>query len=211
MPQISSLQQSGKAKDQQLGEPSESGDSPASVVRPLSEPTQKMSNSIQDPFKLPPEQQAIRAKCFHPSGTFVEFSKEKVEQSIPERFEKISCRYSNQLAIKAGNTFLTYEELNEQANRIAHSILNSVGEGNRPVAILMEHGASIVTAILAALKAGKIYVPLDPYYPVERLRNQTKPCESCDRTYKIDSTTYALPPIGAKCIQCRRVENRQNR
>jgi len=84
----------------------------------------------------------IRDKCFHPSGTFVEFSKEEFEQSIPERFEKIAC----QLAIKVGNTFLTYEELNEEANRIAHPILNSVGEG---------HGAPIVTAILGALKPVK--------------------------------------------------------
>ena len=37
--------------------------------------------------KLPPEQEAIRAKCFHPSGTFVEFPIEDVETSIPTRFE----------------------------------------------------------------------------------------------------------------------------
>jgi len=99
------------------------------------------------PFtNLPPEQEAIRAKCFHPSGTFVEFSKEEFEQSIPERFEKIACRYSKQLAIKVGNTFLTYGELNEEANRIAHPILNSVGEG------FDGHGAPIVTAILGALQ-----------------------------------------------------------
>lgn len=39
-------------------------------------------------FQLPPEQEGIRAKCFHPTGKFVEFPKE-VEQSIPERFERI--------------------------------------------------------------------------------------------------------------------------
>lgn len=40
-------------------------------------------------MKFPPEQEAIQAKCFHPSGTFVEFPTEEVEQSIPERFEKL--------------------------------------------------------------------------------------------------------------------------
>ena len=40
-------------------------------------------------MKLPPEQQAIRDGCFHPSGTFVEFPIEDVETSIPARFEKI--------------------------------------------------------------------------------------------------------------------------
>jgi hypothetical protein len=38
--------------------------------------------------QTPPEQQAIRDKCFHPSGTFVEFPMEDVETSIPARFEK---------------------------------------------------------------------------------------------------------------------------
>jgi non-ribosomal peptide synthetase component F len=120
--------------------------------------------------ELPAKQRAIRDKCFHPSGNFVEFLKEEVEQSIPERFEKIVRRYPHRLAIKAKDASFTYEELNNHAKRIAHSILAAVGAGNRPVAILMKHGASVVAAILGALKAGKIYVPLDTTYPQERLR-----------------------------------------
>jgi hypothetical protein len=42
--------------------------------------------------QLPPEQEAIRAKCFHPTGKFVEFLKEEVEQSIPEQFEKMPAK-----------------------------------------------------------------------------------------------------------------------
>ena len=150
-----------------------------------------MSELLVSSSKLPPEQHAIRAKCFHPSGTFVEFSKEEFEQSIPERFEKIACRYSKQLAIKVGNTFLTYGELNEEANRIAHPILNSVGEG------FDGHGAPIVTAILGALKPVKYTCRSTGLVPIERLRNETKPGESCDRTY-IDSTTHTLPPISRR-------------
>ncbi len=44
-----------------------------------------ISTAISD---LPPEQQSIRDKCFHPTGRFVEFKKEEIEQSIPDRFEK---------------------------------------------------------------------------------------------------------------------------
>ena len=40
-----------------------------------------MTDSLNHGFKLPPEQQAIRDKCFHPSGTFVEFPIEDVETS----------------------------------------------------------------------------------------------------------------------------------
>src|SRR5678815_2593945 len=121
-------------------------------------------------MKLPPEQQAIRDKCFHPSGTFVEFPIEDVETSIPERFEKLVRKFPDRVAIKTQNQAFTYDELNKYANRMAHEILNGCGEGNRPLAILMEHGADVLAAILAVLKAGKLYVPLDPTYPVERLR-----------------------------------------
>jgi amino acid adenylation domain-containing protein len=119
---------------------------------------------------LPPEQKAIRDKCFHPSGTFVEFAKEEVKQSIPERFEKMVLKFPNRIAIKTKDQGLTYDELNKSANRTAHEILNDCGRGNRPVAILMEHGIDVLAAILAVLKAGKIYVSLDPTWPVERLR-----------------------------------------
>ena len=129
-----------------------------------------MSDLSPNAVNLPPEQQAIRAKCFHPTGTFVEFKKEEVEQSIPERFEKIVRKYPHRIAIKSRDQLLTYADLNEAANRVAHAILESQGEGNRPVAILMEHGPSILATILGVLKAGKIYVPLDPGYPIERLK-----------------------------------------
>jgi hypothetical protein len=39
-------------------------------------------------LRLPPEQEAIQVKCFRPTGKFVEFPKEEVEQSILERFEQ---------------------------------------------------------------------------------------------------------------------------
>ena len=49
---------------------------------------------------LPPEQQAIQERCFHPSGTVVEFPMEDVETSIPRRFEKIVRMYPDRIAVK---------------------------------------------------------------------------------------------------------------
>ncbi|MGH7833990.1 MAG: hypothetical protein ACREQK_10120, partial [Candidatus Binatia bacterium] len=57
---------------------------------------------------LPPEQAAIRARCFHPSGAFSEFTKEEVEQSIPDRFEKIVRKYPDRVAVKTAKHTLTY-------------------------------------------------------------------------------------------------------
>lgn len=67
-----------------------------------------MSNPIHI---SPPSQLAIRAKCFHPSGTYVEFPIEDVETSIPARFEKIAQRYPQRIAVKADHEQLTYRRL----------------------------------------------------------------------------------------------------
>ena len=115
------------------------------------------------------EQQAIRAKCFHPSGTFVEFKKEEIEQSIPERFEQIVRRYPERIAVKTKHDQLTYCELNKAANRVAHAILEQGGKSEEPVALLIQHDAPMIAAILGVLKAGRICVPIDPSFPKERV------------------------------------------
>jgi acyl-coenzyme A synthetase/AMP-(fatty) acid ligase/acyl carrier protein len=128
-----------------------------------------MSDLLRPNFSLPPEQQAIRDKCFHRSGTFVEFPKEDVEGSIPERFEKIVRRYPERLAVKMGDHVLTYGKLNQSANRLARAILARQGVGNEPVAIFVEDGVLVIIAILGILKAGKIFVVIDPSFPEERI------------------------------------------
>ena len=119
---------------------------------------------------LPLEQEAIRAKCFHPTGTFVEFPREDVETSVPERFEKIVQRYPNRLAVKMGDRALTYDELNKAANRLARAILDKRGPGNEPIALLFEHDIDGIIAILGVLKGHKSYVFLDPSFPTDRIR-----------------------------------------
>lgn len=150
-------------------------------------------------MKLPPEQEAIQAKCFHPSGNFVEFLKEDVETSIPARFEKIVRKFPNRIAIKTKDQVFTYDELNKAANRVAHGILSECGKGNRPVAILMEHGAKVIAGILGVLKAGKLYVPLDPTYPVERLRYMLRDAQAELILAQDRTLTLAREIAGQEC------------
>ena len=117
----------------------------------------------------PSQQQAIRAKCRHPTGTFSAFAPEAIEQSIPDRFEHMVARHPERQAVKTGNLALTYAGLNQMANRVARAILARCGEGAEPVALLLAQGAPNIAAILGVLKAGKFYVPLDPLYPPARL------------------------------------------
>jgi len=119
--------------------------------------------------QIPPEQQRIRDKCFHPSGAFTEFPREDVENSIPARFEKIARMHPARPAVKIAQRSLTYDALNRYANRIARRILEERGFGSEPIALFFEKSIDLVAAILAVLKAGKFYVVLDPSFPSERL------------------------------------------
>lgn len=121
-------------------------------------------------MKLPPEQEVIRAKCFHPSGMFVDFHTGDVESSIPERFEKIVGMYPDRPAVNMSGHVLTYDELNRTANRLARAIIDRQGDGNEPAAIFLDHGGPVIPAMLGILKAGKIFVVIDPSFPEERIK-----------------------------------------
>jgi amino acid adenylation domain-containing protein len=127
-----------------------------------------MGEPLRLPEKLPEEQEAIRARCFHPSKAFIEFKKEEIEQSVPSRFEQMVRKYPDRIAVQTANHILTYAELNAIANRVARAIVDRCGERHEQVALLFEHDAPMIGAIFGALKAGKMYVPLDPSYPLSR-------------------------------------------
>ena len=120
-------------------------------------------------MKLPPSQELLQAKCFHSTGTFVEFNKDEIEQSIPKRFEQQARKYSNRTAVVTRNQTLTYDQLNQGVDRLAGAILHQRGGRQEPIALLLEQSASAISTILGVLKAGKIYVPLDTTYPQARI------------------------------------------
>jgi amino acid adenylation domain-containing protein len=92
---------------------------------------------------------------------FVAFAREEIYQSIANRFEQVVARYPARLAVKDNDVALTFDALNRMANRIARVILSETGEKNEPVTVLVENDAITIASILAVLKSGKIYVPLD--------------------------------------------------
>jgi amino acid adenylation domain-containing protein len=74
-------------------------------------------------------------------------------------------------ALSAGTEMMTYGELNDWANQIAHYLISlGVGSGSDDiVALCLDRSAAAVVCALGILKAGGAYLPLDPAYPVERL------------------------------------------
>jgi amino acid adenylation domain-containing protein len=101
---------------------------------------------------------------------FMPLKKDDVERSIPAVFEQRMGPFADRIAIESSGKSYTYQALNTSANRIAHAILRQLDRGNVPVAILMEDTGDAIVSMLGALKAGKIYLPLDLTLPISRLQ-----------------------------------------
>jgi amino acid adenylation domain-containing protein len=81
-------------------------------------------------------------------------------------------------AVSAGGEMLTYRELDEQANQLAHYLITLGVERETIVGLCMNRSPETVICALAVLKAGGAYLPLDPAYPLERISfmlNEAKP------------------------------------
>lgn len=88
---------------------------------------------------------------------------------VHELFESQVQRTPSTVAVELDECTLTYQQLNERANRLAH-YLRKIGVGpDVLVGISMERSLDLIVAIYAILKAGGAYVPLDPAYPRDRL------------------------------------------
>ncbi|HLL47222.1 MAG TPA: condensation domain-containing protein, partial [Longimicrobiaceae bacterium] len=88
---------------------------------------------------------------------------------VHELFSAQAERTPGLTAVSGGGQALSYTELEQRSNRLAHHLRGrGVGPETR-VGICLERGADMVVAVLGVLKAGGAYVPLDPAYPAERL------------------------------------------
>jgi len=96
----------------------------------------------------------------------MQFASVGVEQQARKMPEATACRY--------GSEELSYGELNRKANQLGR-YLQGLGVGAEGlVGICLHRGNAMVRSLLAVLKAGGAYLPLDPEYPVERLRYMVK-------------------------------------
>ena len=88
--------------------------------------------------------------------------------------EKQAANTPEATALWANGQVMTYAQLNQQANQLAH-YLQTLGIGpNVLVGLCVERSLNMVVGMLSILKAGGTYVPLDPAYPAERLNYMLK-------------------------------------
>lgn len=95
---------------------------------------------------------------------------ETKETTIPALFEEIAAQYAGESAVVYENQALTYEELNKRANQLAHGLIARGAGPEQIVGIALPRSLEMITAILAVLKAGAAYLPIDPDYPSDRIQ-----------------------------------------
>jgi amino acid adenylation domain-containing protein/non-ribosomal peptide synthase protein (TIGR01720 family) len=86
-------------------------------------------------------------------------------------FEDNASSFGESCAVRMDSVALTYEELKSRANRLAERLMRArpLRRGDR-VAVLMHRSLSMVEAVLAIWKCGAAYVPIDPEFPLERIK-----------------------------------------
>lgn len=84
-------------------------------------------------------------------------------------FEQSCTTYPDNIALVCDNAFITYQELEQRANQLAHYLAQKNIKKGSIVAILLERSIQSYIAILATLKLGAAYVPIEPDYPEERI------------------------------------------
>ncbi|MEW1865594.1 amino acid adenylation domain-containing protein [Streptomyces sp. NPDC088194] len=89
--------------------------------------------------------------------------------SVPELFARQVRATPDAVAVVAGGTELTYAELDLRADRLAAALIRQGVRPETPVAVMMDRSAELVVAILAVIKAGGAYLPLDSRFPSSRI------------------------------------------
>ncbi|RMG97448.1 MAG: non-ribosomal peptide synthetase [Chloroflexi bacterium] len=88
---------------------------------------------------------------------------------VPELFARVVAEMAEKTAVICGNISLTYAELNQQANHLAHYLIEQGVGPETIVGLFLERTLEMAVAVLAVFKAGGAYLPLDTSYPSERL------------------------------------------
>jgi amino acid adenylation domain-containing protein/thioester reductase-like protein len=90
------------------------------------------------------------------------------DKTITNMFEEAVHKFFNNIAISSEKGQLTYNELNESANKIANGLINKGLKKGDFVTIFMERSLETIVSIMGILKAGGVYASVDPKHPEER-------------------------------------------
>jgi amino acid adenylation domain-containing protein/non-ribosomal peptide synthase protein (TIGR01720 family) len=91
------------------------------------------------------------------------------DATLVSLFEEQAARTPQNRALITENSIYTYDDLNQAANRLARRLLEQGAGQGTIVAVLLEEPFEIAVSIIAVMKSGAAFVPVDPHYPTERI------------------------------------------
>ncbi|MES4909614.1 MULTISPECIES: amino acid adenylation domain-containing protein, partial [unclassified Streptomyces] len=94
---------------------------------------------------------------------------EITDSTLPALFEAQVLATPDATALDTGEADWTYAELNARANQIAHWLIDQSIEAEQLVGLALPRGAEQIAAVLGIVKAGAVYLPIDPDYPADRI------------------------------------------
>lgn len=98
-------------------------------------------------------------------------------KSVVQLFEEIVAAHAHRPAVSYAKKLITYAELNQKANQLAH-YLQAIGiKKGTLVGMSCERSLDMMIGILAILKTGAVYAPIDPHYPLDRQHSMIKDAE----------------------------------
>ncbi|MEW5938265.1 MAG: AMP-binding protein [Chloroflexota bacterium] len=89
---------------------------------------------------------------------------------MPALLERAVDRFPDRTALRERGQGIAYREWNGRANALARAILSRCGRGTEPILFLHGHDSAALVSLLAVLKTGRPYLPLNPLFPVERIQ-----------------------------------------
>src|SRR6185312_5999651 len=119
------------------------------------------------------------------------------ERCIDELFEAQVARTPDAAALEHGERRLSYEQLNQAADRLAHHLRSQGVRAGARVALDLERSVELVCAQLAILKCKAVYVPLDQDAPLER---KAFILQDCAAGWIVTLRAHELPPVQARRI-----------
>lgn len=100
------------------------------------------------------------------------------QQTLISRFLETAAAYPDAVAVRCGDTAVSYSCLDRRSLELSQ-VLRRHGAGRDvPVAVCLDRSVDLVVAVLAVLRAGSAYVPVDPDYPAERRRFMLADCDA---------------------------------
>jgi amino acid adenylation domain-containing protein len=123
----------------------------------------------------------------------------RLERSIPSLFEEQARRSPGVIAVEYEEQAVSYAHLNSRADRLALALRSRGVRADEPVGICLPRGLDMVVAVLATLKAGGAYLPLDPNYPRKRIQHMLE--DAKPRLVLTQNELRAvLPDCGAQLV-----------